>query len=290
MDPSFTKFEGVLYDMPIRKFKAKNGKTVSVTQDNYTKDLSSFPNLGNVSFDSINIKETIIDDIPFPVTDKKWHFGMILHSKMTVYQDGCYEFSLNSDDGSALWIKDEKIIDNDGLHKMTEKKDTVHLKSGKYPIKLWYFQGMPDKYGLILDAKKLLAMDSCNSKIKIDNTQIIKAKEFVINAVQFDFSKSELNMLGEQELEKTVSIIKKDKPESITLIGHTDSKGDEEDNLQLAFKRAEFVANILRKKLGNMIVEFEIKSKGELAPIANNETEEGRAQNRRVDISYMYKK
>ncbi len=71
---------------------------------------------------------------------------------------------------------------------------------------------------------------------------------------------------------------------SITSTGHTDNKGSRSGNTRLARKRAEFVKNYLK---GNNISESKIKvdSKGPDAPTASNDTEEGRAKNRRVEIT-----
>lgn len=87
---------------------------------------------------------------------------MILHSDMTIPQDGCYEFDLESDDGSMLWINGEELINNDGGHKMKSKRDTSNLRLGTYKAKMWYYQGMPDKLGLIFKAKYIGDSDSCS--------------------------------------------------------------------------------------------------------------------------------
>ncbi len=75
-------------------------------------------------------------------------------------------------------------------------------------------------------------------------------------------------------------------PEStITIEGHTDAIGDERYNERLSTKRAEAVREYL---IANMAIDasrIEAIGYGESRPIASNETEEGRAQNRRIDIS-----
>jgi outer membrane protein OmpA-like peptidoglycan-associated protein len=71
---------------------------------------------------------------------------------------------------------------------------------------------------------------------------------------------------------------------SVTIEGHTDSYGSDATNLRLSEERAESVRQYL---LANMRVDdFRISSVGygESKPIANNETAEGRARNRRIDI------
>ena len=76
----------------------------------------------------------------------------------------------------------------------------------------------------------------------------------------------------------------KTSPNSIVYVeGHTDNVGPEEYNNKLSFERAKAVANTLIEK-GVPEENIRVKGAGFSKPIASNETEEGRAQNRRVDI------
>ncbi|MEV4078228.1 OmpA family protein [Nonomuraea fuscirosea] len=80
----------------------------------------------------------------------------------------------------------------------------------------------------------------------------------------------------------------------ITVEGHTDSKGDDAYNQNLSVWRAEAVRDYLAGKLGSGYT-FQATGKGESEPIAKNEkpgggdNPEGRARNRRVEISYQIK-
>ena len=65
--------------------------------------------------------------------------------------------------------------------------------------------------------------------------------------------------------------------------GHTDSKGDDKSNLDLSQRRADAARNYLIAK-GCSADDIEAKGFGENQPIATNNTDEGRAQNRRVVI------
>ncbi len=67
--------------------------------------------------------------------------------------------------------------------------------------------------------------------------------------------------------------------------GHTDSIGDANYNIGLSNRRAESVANYLKSHGVNMGSRFALKGMGEADPIASNDTEAGRAENRRVVIS-----
>ena len=78
--------------------------------------------------------------------------------------------------------------------------------------------------------------------------------------------------------------LQKYKDTDLLIEGHTDSKGTEEYNMDLSIKRAESVANYLRR-LGVENDRFIIKGYGEMQPVTTNETAEGRQQNRRVEMA-----
>ena len=69
----------------------------------------------------------------------------------------------------------------------------------------------------------------------------------------------------------------------VEIVGHTDSKGEEDENMALSKRRAEAVRDYLVSK-GHDGSKMLITGMGESAPVASNDTKEGRAQNRRVEI------
>jgi len=73
----------------------------------------------------------------------------------------------------------------------------------------------------------------------------------------------------------------------IVVAGHTDSTGDERSNQLLSLKRAESVREWMRDTGSVPESCFAVQGYGESRPVANNDTVEGRALNRRVDISLV---
>jgi hypothetical protein len=69
----------------------------------------------------------------------------------------------------------------------------------------------------------------------------------------------------------------------IEIVGHTDNVGDEKDNLELSKQRAASVRDYLISK-GHDASKMVTVGKGDTMPVASNDTEEGRASNRRVQI------
>jgi outer membrane protein OmpA-like peptidoglycan-associated protein len=102
--------------------------------------------------------------------------------------------------------------------------------------------------------------------------------------VLFDFDKATLKPAAEQELASVVQELRENPTLRIELVGHADSTGSEAYNLGLSKRRAEAVRNFLVRQ-GIAANRIQLSWKGELEPIAPNTTEEGRAQNRRVEAT-----
>lgn len=101
--------------------------------------------------------------------------------------------------------------------------------------------------------------------------------------ILFGFDRSDLSATAAGNLDKLATILEKYPETNIEVQGHTDSKGTETYNMSLSERRASTVATYLRGK-GISASRITTKGYGETAPIASNDTEEGRAQNRRVNF------
>ncbi len=113
----------------------------------------------------------------------------------------------------------------------------------------------------------------------------IKKANILLNIpdVSFNFNESQLKKEGEVILEQfALDFIEKGIQSSLTIRGHTDNIGNENYNQNLSLARAKTVVNFLQKK--GLSVVMTPEGMGSQAPVANNDTEEGRASNRRVVI------
>jgi outer membrane protein OmpA-like peptidoglycan-associated protein len=102
--------------------------------------------------------------------------------------------------------------------------------------------------------------------------------------VNFDFNKSDIRESEVAELQKAVRFIRKYPGAKVRLEGHTDSIDSEEYNQALSERRAEAVKNYLVKEEAAEKSKISTVGYGESRPVASNDTEEGRAQNRRVEV------
>ena len=92
-----------------------------------------------------------------------------------------------------------------------------------------------------------------------------------------DEGKTALHALDESIKAKGASVV------DINVIGHTDSDGTEEYNMALSIRRAEAVRDYMVSEDVDAAI-IDVSGEGESNPIASNATQEGRAENRRVDI------
>ena len=104
--------------------------------------------------------------------------------------------------------------------------------------------------------------------------------------VFFDTNKAEVKGSSAETLNKLVNIFKEYPKSYILVEGHTDSAGSEEYNWGLSQKRAESVTQYLTAQ-GIDRSRFTTKWYGETQPRATNETSEGKAKNRRVELAIV---
>jgi outer membrane protein OmpA-like peptidoglycan-associated protein len=88
-------------------------------------------------------------------------------------------------------------------------------------------------------------------------------------------------------LQDVIRIMKEHPDLRIRIIGHTDNIGSEEYNMKLSLKRAEAVKKYLVEKGGIDPGRLETEGRGETEPIDTNDTEEGRARNRRIEFEII---
>jgi OOP family OmpA-OmpF porin len=97
----------------------------------------------------------------------------------------------------------------------------------------------------------------------------------------FEFDKSEIRNTA--AIDQVVDILKRDEQLEVKIIGHTDSRGAADYNQRLSEARAKVVARYLETK-GIAANRISVFGMGENQPVADNETDSGRAKNRRVEF------
>lgn len=108
----------------------------------------------------------------------------------------------------------------------------------------------------------------------------------VLDDVNFDFDKASLRPEAYPKLDEAAESLKAWGDGKVEVAGHTDSIGSEAYNMDLSLRRAESVKNYMVSK-GIPADRMVVKGYGESQPVADNATDEGRFQNRRVELHPM---
>jgi outer membrane protein OmpA-like peptidoglycan-associated protein len=103
---------------------------------------------------------------------------------------------------------------------------------------------------------------------------------------QFELDSAELKPEAIADLEKISRQLAAQPDRKIRIVGHADDTGGPDYNLKLSEARAESVRKVLLKN-GLQENQLEIRAQGETRPIADNESESGRARNRRVELQQL---
>lgn len=103
------------------------------------------------------------------------------------------------------------------------------------------------------------------------------------SAILFDFDSAMLKLESQDNLKKMADVLVGYPDTDIIIAGHTDSQGSENYNQKLSERRAVSVRNYL-VDMGVDAVRLRTVGHGEMKPVSSNETEDGRRNNRRVEL------
>ena len=111
-------------------------------------------------------------------------------------------------------------------------------------------------------------------------------KKIVLRGVHFDFDKATIRPDAADTLAEAARILREESQVRVSVDGYTDSRGSDQYNERLSERRAQAVEDYLMR-LGVGGGRLVPQGFGESRPVATNETEEGRAQNRRVELNVI---
>ena len=106
--------------------------------------------------------------------------------------------------------------------------------------------------------------------------------------IEFATGSDRISPESEVELQKLFDALNIAENAKVSVVGHTDNSGMADANKELSFKRAKAVKQWLMKKSGNNFPSerFSVDGKGQDEPVGDNNSVAGKAQNRRVQISF----
>ena len=261
LKPRFTNFEGFVYQLPLDSLLF-----------GYRPYIEKLAPVSKLNWKEIMVRVRNTTE-PFADIEMTKEFGIIFNNQMMIPEDGYYEFILASDDGSKLWIDDELIVDNDGVHPMKVRRDSLNLKRGLYPIKIWYYQAFPSKYGFIFDSRYL------GPEVTTKSGPIVWDGDIL-----FEFDHYELSEKGFSKLDSLITLISKENIDKITIMGHTDDIGSIDYNYILSEKRAQSIKQYILSSTDQADVKLTAIGYGEQQPRVPNNSPMNRAKNRRVEL------
>ena len=219
-----------------------------------------------------------------------------------------YQFDLpeNARPGSVTYLKGT-VYDQKTKQPLSARFDLIDLKTGKLVVRSFsdektgeYLVCLPPNKDYALNASHdgylfysenftlTVSKDLVPYEKNVPLRKIEIGKSVVLKNVFFETAKFNLKTKSRIELDKLVLFLKKNKTVKIELGGHTDNVGDVNANQLLSENRARSVYTYL---IDNGIAKERplIKGYGDTQPIADNTSEEGRAENRRTEFKIVEK-
>lgn len=138
-----------------------------------------------------------------------------------------------------------------------------------------------------MDKAKAEAAKVQNAKVETvkDANGLDAVKVSFDSGILFATGKSDLNATSQNSIKQIADVLKKNSDMDVAIYGHTDSTGSDAINNPLSKKRAQAVQkSLVNQGVSNIKV---VDGQGSKNPVADNSTEAGRQQNRRVEV-YMY--
>lgn len=128
------------------------------------------------------------------------------------------------------------------------------------------------------------ALERAEAAGKLAEGKLLYETVLTDDKVRFGFDQAELSDEAQAALDEFARGLKSeyDRDVYVEIQGHTDATGPEQYNLELGLERAEAVRRYLNREHDIPLHRMSVISYGEVEPIADNDTREGRAQNRRV--------
>lgn len=148
------------------------------------------------------------------------------------------------------------------------------------PCSRWYFMTEKEKPDACLDRP---GERPCRRWFSVPPSEPV-VEPIVLRDVHFDFDSAHIKPESLHNLDDDVEALKKSDAK-VVIVGHTDDIGTDQYNEELSKKRAESVMQYFIQQ-GISPSRMAAEGRGDTQPVATNETEQGRAENRRTEL-YM---
>lgn len=174
-----------------------------------------------------------------------------------------------------------------GVAKFSVGGSETHLAVLTYTAK-------DDLYCKALNERTVAIVVTLEAKAREQKMVTLKAGEMAqaiasggrvaVYGIYFDFDKAALKPESKPQLDEIAGLLKADGALKLVVAGHTDNQGGAAYNLDLSKKRADAVVAALSADYGIAADRLLAQGMGSAAPVASNDSEAGRARNRRVEL------
>jgi outer membrane protein OmpA-like peptidoglycan-associated protein len=170
-----------------------------------------------------------------------------------VYEEGCCNVYLKLKNNNRItWVRVKAYRD-----------------AGSYQV--WIVEEAEMEQDIVVDAKSML--NDINAQGRV-----------ALYGIYFDFDKSDVKPESDPTLKEISKLLSENPKLDLYIVGHTDNVGDYNYNMKLSESRADAVVKTLVSKYNVDKNRLTPAGVGPLAPVTTNDTEEGRAKNRRVEL------
>jgi outer membrane protein OmpA-like peptidoglycan-associated protein len=165
-----------------------------------------------------------------------------------------------------------------------DRATTFRISKGASEVWAWvHCIGNGTVYSLIVVEKQAMNQDiTVDAKAMGDGLTATGHVE--VPGIFFDTAKSVLKPESDAALKEIAKLLQANPALKVWVVGHTDAVGSPESNMALSNARAAAVIQALTQKNGIDAKRLAAFGNGPYAPVASNDSEEGRAKNRRVDL------
>lgn len=187
-----------------------------------------------------------------------------------------YEVAITKSGGKLLY-KNTNVLED-----VLEATYYLSTREKEYWIQLTSFAGTENAVeAYVLNVLEMEAMKQVVSASEM--YEAINQAGFVSLYINFETGKSEIKAESNTIVDQIYEMLRQNTDLKISIEGHTDNVGSEQSNQSLSESRAKAVLNALITK-GVNASRLSSKGWGQNKPVADNNTEDGRAKNRRVEI------
>lgn len=241
------------------------------------------------------------------VHDKNMHQKLLTHAK-TLFGDNIFDKTKEDEKAPSSWlhiaqlgltilqnsrgtfsIKDHNVSFVGYAENEKIKEDIISKLTSQLPssIKSFYTIKIAQKNSQISQTSPQQIMHNKNSETNTSQSIGCKMRMQALQAkaIYFDTDKAAIKPESKALLEQVVALLKACPNITLIIEGYTDAQGKSAYNQRLSQQRADSVKKYL---IDNGIAQKRIKAigHGEASPIANNKTEAGRSQNRRITLRF----